>query len=248
MIRAKPYNLRAILVGRLRGIRRAVFIDDDTEGTLDVPCIAWLAYRDGSVVLFDSGPGDAAAVHSPPLERGSVPDLATSVAALGVDPGSVGVVVLSHLHWDHIGGMSSFPDATFVVQRAELDAAQDPPTGQEVTYDDAALGLEPHWTTWLDQMEVIDGDNKLFDGLEVMHLPGHTPGSQGLLVPTSAGCVLLAGDAIPLYANIRGAALAPGQLVADSSGALASMERALSLTNLIAPGHDEECLTQGWLG
>lgn len=243
----RPYVLEPLLLGWLRGLRRSVLIDDGGNETVDVPCLGWVAHRDGSAVVFDCGPGDADPVHSPPLAPATVPDLATAVTARGVDVASVHLGVLSHLHWDHVGGVTAFPNARFLVQHTELRAALDPPPGQERTYDRAPGLRPPLWSLWQDRIEVVNGDTEVGD-LAIFHLPGHTPGSQGLLVTTGAGRVLLAGDAIPLFANIRGEQPVPGGLSADRLAAMASMQRALAIADHIAPGHDAECLTESWLG
>ncbi|MET0901763.1 MAG: N-acyl homoserine lactonase family protein [Acidimicrobiales bacterium] len=109
------------------------------------------------------------------------------LATHGVPTGDVDLAVVSHLHFDHCGGLAQLPAARMVVQRAEWDAAF---AGPLVDYgvfnpDDFDLGHD---------RQVLDGEHDLFgDGsVLVVPTPGHTAGHQSLLIE---GRLLLTGDA-----------------------------------------------------
>jgi N-acyl homoserine lactone hydrolase len=112
---------------------------------------------------------------------------------IGVAPGEVDYLGLSHLHVDHVGNVGLFPDATVLLQRAEYEAGYGPDAKQLIE----ALAPDTYAALNRDRIQTVDGDHDLFgDGTVVLTaLPGHTPGHQGLLVHLrDAGPLLLAGD------------------------------------------------------
>lgn len=116
--------------------------------------------------------------------------LASRLAQLGLKPGDIRYVALSHLHQDHTGNIPLFPKATFLISKAELAWAQTQPTPFGVDGEAIApLGQ--------DHTDATDEDRDMFgDGsVRILKAPGHTPGSRMLLVrlPT-AGPVLISGD------------------------------------------------------
>jgi len=124
-------------------------------------------------------------------------------------------VVLSHLHYDHAGGIGSFPGATFHVQAGELEFAADPPVYQAGDYVRADFGHDVDW-------HVVDGTHDLFgDGTVVLTpTPGHTPGHQSLVVRLAGRTLVLVGDAAPHARTLSEQALPavlwnPDQMVAS---------------------------------
>ena len=107
----------------------------------------------------------------------------------GIDPTDVGHVVLTHLHFDHAGGLADFPNARLVVQAEEWAARGDETLVAAGAYnpDDFELGL--------DRLE-LDGDHDLFDDGTVTCLltDGHTAGHQSVRVRTADGVFVICGD------------------------------------------------------
>jgi N-acyl homoserine lactone hydrolase len=113
------------------------------------------------------------------------------LAELGLDPGDVDYLGLSHLHIDHVGNVDLFPGATVLLQQAEYDAGYGPDAEQLTLIPQTYAALDR------DKIQTLAGDHDVFgDGSVVMTpLPGHTPGHQGLLVELpGTGPVLLATD------------------------------------------------------
>lgn len=132
--------------------------------------------------------------------------LPTQLRAVGIDPAEVKYVIMSHLHVDHTGEMSAFPDATFVVRQREMSYAWWPGRNQWYTYclNDLLAARDFRY------LEIAGtGDVDLFgDGTLVMvHTPGHTPGHQSLIVtlPDYDRPMFLCQDACYLQENLDGA-------------------------------------------
>ena len=109
---------------------------------------------------------------------------------LDIDPARVRYIVLSHLHFDHAGGLHQVPNATIVVQRREWEAGFN---------DELATKyfLRRRFFDLGHQIKLIDGEHDLFGDGAVTCIPsfGHTPGHQSLRVRGNQGDVILVGDA-----------------------------------------------------
>ncbi|MEU6713674.1 MBL fold metallo-hydrolase [Nonomuraea sp. NPDC046802] len=136
----------------------------------------------GRLTLVDTGIGG---VDSPASSWAPVPGtLADELAAVGVAPADIGTVVLTHLHSDHasgavVDGAPAFENARYVLQRAELDAAQD-------------ATLDAFVTPIKGQLHVVEGQAEVSPGVHVHFAPGHTPGHQIVRV----GEVAMTGDLV----------------------------------------------------
>jgi len=122
------------------------------------------------------------------------------LAALGVKPDDITVVVNSHLHFDHAGNNRAFPNATFIVQGEHLAYAKGRPNFPAIYWDDPALRYMP-----------ASGRARVAAGVEVVPTPGHAPGHQSLVVDLAeTGRVVLCGDAAFTRANLERGEI-PGQ-------------------------------------
>jgi len=128
------------------------------------------------------------------------------LGSLGLKPTDIDVVVQSHLHFDHAGGLCWLTHAPVLVQREELAFALAPPVYQAAIYvrDDFGIGLR-----W----QELDGDHDVFgDGRVVaISTPGHTRGHQSLLVQLDGQTIFLLADAAYLLGKMRSRSL-PGVL------------------------------------
>ena len=123
--------------------------------------------------------------------------VADALAGLDMSPADIGLVINTHLHFDHCGQNAVFTHAAFYVQRAELDRAR---REARELYD---------WFGFAGaRFELLDGDAEVLPGLEVITTPGHTSGHQCVVAHSADGAAdLMIGDAAytpRLYADPLG--------------------------------------------
>ncbi len=165
----------------------------------------------GELIIFDTGPYAYRPILQGRLRRA------------GIDPGTVSKVVLSHLHWDHAANADLFNNAEVCVHERELNAAE---AGRDRAIPEyTARALKKL------RIRTVAGDMSLAPDAHIVELPGHTPGSIGLLV----GRQLLAGDAV---GSAQEAAAGRITSHVDAEQAAASLKKALAMSDTIYPGHD----------
>ncbi|MEP6629640.1 MAG: N-acyl homoserine lactonase family protein [Lapillicoccus sp.] len=120
------------------------------------------------------------------------PRLVSPGALADLDPAGIDIVVNTHLHFDHCGGNHLFPGKPIHVQRRELDDAR---TAKDYTIPD-----------WVDAPGVryvtVDGAHELLPGVRLVPTPGHTRGSQVVVVETKEGLVVICGDTAVFHAEL----------------------------------------------
>ncbi|AXT84444.1 hypothetical protein C6I20_04030 [Aeromicrobium sp. A1-2] len=174
--------------------------DDDCGAIIDAPYFFYMIQHPEGTILFDTGAhvsfiddprtrlGEGADKYAISMSTGD--DVVSQIASVGVEPESIDVIVPSHLHYDHCGGMEFFPNARIYLQRAELEFANNPPIYQRDVYVPADYEQPLDWN-------LLDGEHDVFnDGSVVIFpTPGHTPGHQSMLVRLKDSAFILVGDA-----------------------------------------------------
>ena len=146
------------------------------------PVHGFVVTHPGGAVLVDTGCGGPDEVLNDwRVVNRSVAD---ALAGLDMTPADIGLVINTHLHFDHCGQNAVFAHAPCYVQRAELDRAE---RESPELYD---------WFGFMNaRWELLDGDVEILPGLSVITTPGHTVGHQCVVVATDDQADLLIGDA-----------------------------------------------------
>jgi N-acyl homoserine lactone hydrolase len=203
--------------------------------TIEFSSTCYLIRHGSDTLLWDTGVPDDTVNN--PAGWSTLPKLiiyhldrtiASQLAEIGLKPEDVDYVLVSHTHGDHIGNVKLFPDATVVMQRAEYEWIRstlpfNPNLNVLVTLALKLLG-EPK------RLELIFGDVDLFrDGsVQLVSTPGHTPGSQSLMVRLKKnGYIILSGDVAHLEDNFDHNIVPT--LNVDKAQSLSSMQRVRDL-------------------
>jgi glyoxylase-like metal-dependent hydrolase (beta-lactamase superfamily II) len=164
---------------------------------------------------------------------------------LGIRSDHIETVVVTHFHQDHFTGFDYFPNAKFVIQRAELEFWNGPAMRHEIFNRQIRPKVRPalEHLAQAGRLELIDGDCQLQPGMELLKAGGHTPGSQMIAVETAAGKAVLCGDIAYTRKNIRDQI--PVGWYYNLGDTAAALERALAAAarpELAFPNHDPEIL------
>jgi len=238
------WSVWALRAGRSRMDQSLATYLDGMGKALTIPHTMFLL-SGSRVVLVDTSFESAQAVRDAyPQEVWRDPDeepLAL-LAGLGVAPEQVEIVVCSHLHYDHCGSNRQFSQARVVVQRTELEYALHPTaTIMEREFFSPSGGFRPPFDPT--HMDLIDGDSQLLEGLSLLHLPGHTPGSQGVVIATDQGPLGLLGDNVMVAENW--ASNVPVGLHTDLDAWYRSMAKARAVVERVVPSHDMRVFAGG---
>lgn len=192
---------------------------DPADGGLRLGTHAWLVRRSGQVILVDAATGNGKHLPEAPVLDGLDTNFVDRLRAAGVAPEAVDLVVLTHLHADHVGWctcrdgarwMPTFPNARHVCSRVELDdalaLARDP---ADDSVAPAALGrrvrrpyasvfnesVRPVLDAGLVDPMAVDG-REIADGIALLPTPGHSVDHASILLRTDEGDALFLGDTI----------------------------------------------------
>ena len=135
-------------------------------------------------VLIETGIGERVTDKVREMRRYEGKPVVAAMEAAGFDPATVDLVVMSHLHFDHAGGLlredgsRAFPRARIVAQRAEWEIALDDNSRIVASYDQPELQLVHEWGSG----GAVDGETELVPGVSVRLTGGHSKGHQAVVV------------------------------------------------------------------
>jgi N-acyl homoserine lactone hydrolase len=199
--------------------------------SIEFSSTCWLIQRGNEWLLWDTGVPESAL--NDPKGWSTLPKLIVyhldktltdQLAAIGLKTIDITYVALSHTHGDHIGNVRLFPNSTVLIQRAEYAWISSPDglndnVNQLKALARKLLGTPKH-------LRLLDGDTDVFgDGsVTLVSTPGHTPGSQSLMVHLkNSGFIILSGDVVHLEENFEKDAVP--SLNTDKAESIASMDR-----------------------
>ena len=242
MFRGADYTIQAIRYATILDFTVArLVIGAPEDEKLDIAMAFWLIQGEQKKILFDTGyyrEGWADRFNVTDYIR---PDRALELA--GVTANEITDIIISHAHWDHMGGIDLFPNATIWIQKAEFEYY----VGLAWQKDGRHGGIDPEDLVTLvrrntqGQIKLVDGDDvEILPGIRVFTGARHTFASQYILVATEPAYVL-ASDNCYLYRNLEtGLPVATFQ-PEDGEANVAALKRMLSLAgdkSRVIPGHD----------
>jgi len=168
---------------------------------------------------YDAGP-------MPPVE--DVEDIEDNLGGFDLRVADIDAVILTHLHFDHVAFLNLFPHCPLYVQEKELQAAFNPHPYFSNLYVPAFFKDA--------KFEVLDGDRTLFPGIDVALVPGHSPGSQAVIVETESGRAAISGFCCVAENLDRSNMAVPG-IHEDLKQADERSHKLLGLADIIYPNH-----------
>lgn len=240
---AKPYKVYALRYA-MRDARRAEhFIGGDPhDAPMPMDYFVWAIVNDDRTIILDTGFTEAVAAKR---KRTWFRCPVDSLSLLGIDPDSVEDVVISHLHYDHVGTFHKFAKARFHLQEAEMHYA----CGHYMRHHKLRHSFEVEDVagiirmTYADRVVFHDGDVELAPGITLHSAPGHSAGLQCMRVDTERGQVVLASDVTHFYENMETGR--PFTTLFHLGAMLDGFDRLRALApspRHIIPGHDPEVM------
>lgn len=199
----KPYTYETLIHGQLR--TNMYRYPDEVR---DIICSTTLIRTEDTLIIVDPGWRDTL--------------LLDELARRGIQPESVGLVYVTHLHADHFRNARLFPQAKWLAYGPEIDHWR----GRIADADRDVF----------DRLEPVSGD-ELYPGIQIVSTPGHTMQHTSVLFHSGGKRVLIAADAILCREYLEHRTVHP--ISEDAELARQSLDYAATLADIIIPGHDE---------
>ena len=206
-----------------------------TNKWIKLPVMCFLIDTGDGYILYDTGSHpDAMSGYWPtglkegyPLYQKPEERLENQLALCGVKPEEIKTVVMSHMHLDHAGGLYLFKHADVYVPKADFMYAQ---TMVHLSPDPAAHGayIKEDLEVPIKQYHLVEDDCELVPGVELINLPGHTPGLLGMVVHLDSGVYILPQDCLYTSQNYGPPAKGSG-VIYDSIAFFQSIEKVRKL-------------------
>lgn len=180
---------------------RLVEPDEKNRIPLQQNCV--LLEREGKLALIECGIGDKFPKKLRDIYCQEQRTVVDALREVGCDPSDISTVIVTHLHFDHAGGLTrwgadgetpelNFPSAEVVTQKVEWDDALANKSTMHKTY------LREHLDPIRERVRLVEGETEVLPGIRVFPTPGHTWGQQGVAFEASdGGTVCFPGDVMP---------------------------------------------------
>lgn len=233
------YEVFAIKYARRDARRPEHFIGGDPHDTpMPMDYFVWLIRNRDRTIVVDTG---FTAQMAAQRQREFLRAPKDGLALLGVEATSVPEVIITHLHYDHGGTVSDFPNAFFHLQDDEMSYV----TGRYMRHARFNAGYEPDDVAGLvrlvfeGRVAFHNGSEEIAPGVSLHLISGHTAGLQSVRVYTQRGWVVLASDASHYYEHMETGRCFPttfhlGKMVEGYD----TLRRLADSPGHIVPGHD----------
>jgi glyoxylase-like metal-dependent hydrolase (beta-lactamase superfamily II) len=241
MTNPKTWELYAVKYATsINRIRNDNFLNTDPHDSTPMPLdyFIWVAICEDQKIVIDTGFDE---IEASARGRNIQRSITESLSLIQIDAKKVKDVIVTHLHYDHIGGHAEFPTAKFHIQESEMQFA----TGPHMCSDDMKHPFSvEHITSMVKnvfegRVTFYDGVGQVAPGITVHHVGGHTMGLQFVRVLTKRGYVVLASDTSHFYENMDQVNPFPIIFnVDDMIRGYQSLREHAETDNHIIPGHD----------
>jgi glyoxylase-like metal-dependent hydrolase (beta-lactamase superfamily II) len=203
---SESYEVLAVRYGTRQTSAADVFLSFPVYGEPDRPLgmdyFFWVARSPSRTVVIDSGfsPEGGAA-----RGRTTLMDMATALRAAGVNPDDVGQVVVTHAHYDHIGGLPAFGAAEVIMTRSEYEFWTGPLGDRPLLAHHTEAAEISHLRSLRasGRLTLAGRSHQVAPGIELTEVGGHTPGQAVVNVEAGPGRLLLASDAVHYYEELE---------------------------------------------
>ncbi len=231
---APGYRLHALHLGTTVDAKRDLFIvDPSLPRRIEIAFACWLVRGDDRVILIDTGFIDPTMVEQWRIR--DYRDPVTALAEVGVAPGDVTDVIITHRHWDHIGGLVRFAASTLWMTRADFEGTLRWSKRAKPKLHAVLKAARDSGRLRLTEMLT-----EVAPSVVVVPVGLHTPGFQYVVVHNPDGRWVFAADIGPLRANYEG--LAPTGQSSDRAAARVAIETIKAVVggeiDRIVPGHE----------
>jgi glyoxylase-like metal-dependent hydrolase (beta-lactamase superfamily II) len=239
MIENDIHEVYAVRYGRHERRASENYIGGDPHDLLQpLDFYVWAIVGSSGACILDTG-FDAAMGQK--RQRELIKPVGEGLSAIGIDPAAVETVIVSHMHYDHIGNYDLFPRARYHLQDREMSYA----TGRCMCHMALRLPFEGDDVVamvrkvFAGRVAFHDGEDEITPGVTVHLIGGHSKGLQCVRVKTRRGHVVLAADAAHLYAHMESGRIFPLTYnVAEVVEGYARIGRLASSRDHVVPGHD----------
>ncbi len=241
------YEVVTVRVGTRNTHRSDVFLNYELYGQEDgdasVDYFFWIIRNSDRVVIVDTGFGQSAGASR---GREMLLHPQEALTLLGIDAESVGDVIVTHAHYDHIGNLGLFPNARIHMAESEFDFWTSPVADNvQFSYYSEDSELDQLRAAQTEgRLNLFSGETSLSEGIRLVEVGGHTQGQTIVYVSTLEGVVLLASDSVHFYEELE--LNMPFTAVSDLPKMYEVFEdlRANSgkTYQVLIPGHDREVL------
>lgn len=233
------WEVFAIRYATRAATRSSNFIGGDPhDAPMPLDYFVWLARSEGRVVVIDMG---FTAEVAKKRKRDYLRSPVEGLALMGVDAATVEDVIITHLHYDHVGTFNDFTKATFHLQDDEMAYA----TGRYMRHARFNHGYEVDDVVGMvrlvykDRVRFHAGSGDIAPGLSVHRIGGHTRGLQCVRVATRRGWVVLASDASHFYEHMEQNRCFPTVFnVGEMIDGYETLGKLADSPQHIVPGHD----------